>query len=117
MSTRPVLLCFLYFLAICVRGTAQNSPDRVDLKNRVCNLTNIEGRIFQNIKLRYATREILVYVYTDGGGGGSILLTNFSPSTLASLGLTTNQAVIDKFPDVAAQMKSAEKELSKRISV
>jgi hypothetical protein len=71
-------------------GLAISTPAQTDtdLKLRTVTFTNLQGRVFENVRLSRANKDGVVYLTDDGGG--MVLYTNLSPDLLAMWNLKTN---------------------------
>jgi virulence-associated protein VapD len=60
----------------------------IDLKLRPVTFTNLQGRVYENVRLSRANNDGVAY-FTDGGGG-MVLYTNLAPVLLAAWSIPTN---------------------------
>ena len=76
-------------LFLLTLGIGSSAAD-VDLKERVVTFTNLQGRIYENVTLRRANSDGVIY--STDNGGGMVLYTNLNPNQLAAWNLSTNLA-------------------------
>ena len=76
----------LFMLGLAIRTSGAD----IDLKERVATFTNLQGRIYENVTLRRANKDGVIY--STDNGGGMVLYTNLNPNQLAAWNLSTNLA-------------------------
>lgn len=96
--------------------------------NRTATLTNLEGRVYRNVQLVRGDSDGIVYLLSEGAGGGRICYTNLAPEVLQSLGIPTNRiatarvrvrkkAVVDPAEWRRAQEEAAKSAASQKLSL
>jgi hypothetical protein len=71
-----------------VAPTKPRTPAAVNLAGRMVSFTNLQGRVYENVKLVRADTRLLTY--STDSGGGSVALTNLPMEFLAEIGAPTN---------------------------
>lgn len=82
-----VCLCSLVSL-----GAAAQSD--IDLHGMVTTFTNLQGRVFQNVRLERATLDGVIYSLTNTIGGGMVKYKDLSTNFLAGLSIPTDRIQI-----------------------
>src|SRR6185295_11542074 len=68
-----------------VAAPAPRGPASLELGGRIATVTNINGRVYENIKLQRADASGIIY--TAEGGGGKIKLSDLPEDFLKELGV------------------------------
>jgi hypothetical protein len=59
----------------------------IDLGGKVVTFTNLQGRVFPDVRLEHANLDGVIYSLTNGAGGGMVKFKDLSPNFLASLNI------------------------------
>jgi len=59
----------------------------IDLGGKVVTFTNLQGRVFADVKLEHANLDGVIYSLTNGTGGGMVKFKDLDPSLLTSLNI------------------------------
>jgi hypothetical protein len=80
-------------LALLVAGGASGDSD-IYLGGRLLTFTNLQGRVFANVKLERANLDGVIYSLTNGAGGGMVKFKDLSTNFLASLNIPLDRLQI-----------------------
>ncbi len=80
--------CALAFAALAT-ATRADTNDVVTFHDRIETITNLQGHIYEHVKLVRGDLDGLVYL--SDSGGGRISWTNLPPEKLEALGIDTNR--------------------------
>jgi len=79
----------------------------IDLGGKVTTFTNLQGRVYENVRLEHGTLDGVIYSVTNGVGGGMVKYKDLSPDFLADLNIPTNRIQIAAQRDkVRAEQKA-----------
>ena len=76
----------LVWLALLVSVRAFCGTD-IDLGGKVLTFTNLQGRVFAEVKLEHANLDGVIYSLTNGAGGGMVKFKDLDTNFLASLNI------------------------------
>ena len=62
--------------------------DAITFTNKIVTFTNLQGRIYQDVRLTRA--DLVGIIYREGAGGGRVCYTNLPAAFLESLGISSN---------------------------
>ena len=83
----------LVCLALLVSTCAFSGTD-IDLGGKVVTFTNLQGRVFAEVKLEQANLDGVIYSLTNGAGGGMVKFKDLSTNFLASLNIPPDRLQI-----------------------
>jgi hypothetical protein len=101
------LLTILCALACSVRWAAADQSD-IDLGGKIVTFTNLQGHVYEGVKLEHATLDGVVYSVTNGIGGGMVKFKDLSTNFLADLNIPADRV------QLAAQRAQADAERKQR---
>jgi hypothetical protein len=79
----------------------------IDLGGKITTFTNLQGRVYENVRLEHGTLDGVIYSVTNGVGGGMVKYKDLSPDFLADLNIPTNRIQIAEQRDkVRAEQKA-----------
>jgi hypothetical protein len=82
------LLCFICF------GAADDSDSDIELGGKLTTFTNLQGHVYENVRLEHASLDGVIYSFTNTVGGGMAKYQDLSPDFLTSLNIPTNRIQI-----------------------
>jgi hypothetical protein len=59
----------------------------IDLGGKQMTFTNLSGRVYDNVILKHATMDGVIYSFTNGAGGGMVRYRDLSTNFLTSLNI------------------------------
>jgi hypothetical protein len=78
----------------------------IDLGGKLTTFTNLQGRVYENVLLRKATLDGVIYGVTNGIGGGMVKFKDLPPEFLASLNIPADRIqVAQQREEVRAEQK------------
>lgn len=86
------LLMTACLLALASFSAAGQSD--IDLGGKVMTFTNLQGRVYENVRLEHATLDGVVYSLTNTIGGGMVKYKDLSTNFLASLNIPADRIQI-----------------------
>lgn len=66
----------------------------IDLGGKITTFTNLQGRVFENVRLDHATLDGVIYSVTNGVGGGMVKYKDLSTNFLADLNIPADRIQI-----------------------
>ena len=97
----------LLLLALLVSFRARGGTD-IDLGGKLMTFTNLQGRVFTNVKLDHAGLDGVIYSFTNGSGGGMVKFKDLDADLLASLNIPPERL------QIALQREKADAEQRQR---
>jgi len=83
----------IFSLAALASFTAFASSD-IDLGGKLTTFTNLQGRVYENVVLKTANLDGVIYGVTNGIGGGMVKYKDLSPDFLSSLNIPADRIQI-----------------------
>ena len=71
--------------AVAVTGFSAGADNAVDLKDQTATFTNLQGRVYENVQLKRATTDGLIYCDTNSSALGMVHYPDLPPGFLAGL--------------------------------
>jgi hypothetical protein len=72
-------------LALMLAGWRASAEDVIEFKDQTATFTNLQGKVYQDVELKRATQDGLIYSTKDDHAVGMVHYADLSPSTLTSL--------------------------------
>jgi len=94
--------CLMSAGSFCAIGQSD-----IDLGGKVTTFTNLQGRMFQNVRLERATLDGVIYSQTNTIGGGMVKYKDLSPDFLAGLNIPADRIQIAQQRE---QVRAAQKQ-------
>lgn len=85
----PNLAAVLLMFSVTAVAQGQTNSDNIDLGEKVCTFTNLQGRTYESVRL--ATANLDGIIYRTDAGGGMISFTNLAPELLTAWRIPTNR--------------------------
>jgi hypothetical protein len=63
----------------------------INLGGKLTTFTNLQGRVYENVRLERGTLDGVIYSITNGVGGGMVKYKDLSPEFLTDLNIPTNR--------------------------
>ena len=79
----------------------------IDLGGKIMTFTNLQGRVYENVRLDHATLDGVIYSVTNGVGGGMVKFKDLSPEFLTSLNIPADRIQVAQQRD---QVRAEQKE-------
>lgn len=90
-------------LAVCIGSLvsicAADQKD-IDLGGKLMTFTNLQGRIYENVRLERGTLDGVIYSLTNGAGGGMVKYKDLSTNFLSDLNIPADRVQIAQQRDV-----------------
>src|ERR1039458_5942867 len=90
-----VMKKILPLLVLGFAGVAAGQ-DTITFTNKLITFTNLQGKVFRDVRLVRADLDGIIYRETVGVGGGRVCYTNLSLGLLESLDIPTNRIAVAK---------------------
>ena len=84
-----LLVSFLSCLSLSALGDSD-----IELGGKVTTFTNLQGHVYENVRLERGTLDGLIYSFTNTVGGGMVKYKDLSTEYLTSLNIPTNRIQI-----------------------
>lgn len=99
---KPLLTIFC--VLACSVGSVVADQSDIDLGGKIVTFTNLQGHVYDGVRLEHATLDGVVYSVTNGIGGGMVKFKDLSTNFLADLNIPADRI------QIAAQRQQADAE-------
>ncbi|MGA2245906.1 MAG: hypothetical protein ABSH48_12975 [Verrucomicrobiota bacterium] len=79
----------------------------IDLGGKITTFTNLQGRVYENVRLDHGTLDGVIYSLTNAVGGGMVKYKDLSVDFLTDLNIPTNRIQIAEQRDKVRAEKKA----------